>query len=859
MQQLPPGFVIDGQPQQSAPTNTIITKRANPRDAQAQELDNLIKQLTIQGKQKDLNEPTADPNAPKLPTGYMWENGIPGGNAILIPGVAAPGENAKGEPGKAGAYNSVIDQINRVYEVYNQGVGKTSGFSGIQDFLPFEVNRRFDKASAALADQGTAAFKVPGMGGQSDADAARFVEANQPTRYSSNGEVLEMLQALRQRLENNMEAAGLPAPQWSYDLNGQPIGGPSTAQDAPAQPDQNDMAVAGNPQGPDQADRSNVYLGDAPEPDRGGYAPYGAEYRTVDNPALAGVNAAIGKMIAQGATREQIAAFAASKGVTLPPDTKWGQETPAGRAWLKQNPGKPYPVNVDDMVVPMSGFEQFRNNAPQTRLGTAAATALNAGGFGIPQAIAGGQGLDYLRSVNPKSAFAGDVAGVIGGTAALGRAGGAVAGRVAPSLLGGGAKAAAGRQLATDAAYGGIYGGATEGTPEGALMGAGTAALGSGLGMGAGQAIKSAIAPTGGRLAGVMADGARPTLGQRMVNSGGPIGQFINGTEEIFKSYPGLGAAIDVSREAGRKSWQGAGFKRALDAIGEKLPDGVQSGPEAFKYTRKAFDDTYDKARSGMQFVPDQGYQQEFGQWQQNWINGGLLDSEGINQVTNAISTRVGSRMRNGVLTGDTYKKAISDLNSTINNVGKPEVKKALAEYRSVLDSAARRNSDPAAVELMDKADFGYSQFKPLKDAARRAGSEPGYFTPQGLAGVQRQQMGKTNAFIEGDTRLGEYIKQGDNFRDRVPNSGTPERLLTIQGIASPAVGAAGFFSPATLAAAAATLPYMPIVEKGAKALIAPRGGKAKKFGGMFGTRAAQKALGSAGAGVGIGALPFYD
>lgn len=51
MQQLPPGFVIDGQPAQG---NTIITKRADPRDARSKELENAIKELTVAGKQSDL-------------------------------------------------------------------------------------------------------------------------------------------------------------------------------------------------------------------------------------------------------------------------------------------------------------------------------------------------------------------------------------------------------------------------------------------------------------------------------------------------------------------------------------------------------------------------------------------------------------------------------------------------------------------------------------------------------------------------------------------------------------------------------------------------------------------------------------
>src|SRR3546814_15777445 len=88
-----------------------------------------------------------------------------------------------------------------------------------------------------------------------------------------------------------------------------------------------------------------------------------------------------------------------------------------------------------------------------------------------------------------------------------------------------------------------------------------------------------------------------------------------------------------------------------------------------------------------MQFAPDSKYTQDFGNFQRQWINGGLLDSEGVKQVDKVISTRVRSRLRNGQLTGDSYKKAVSDLNAAINNAGKPEVKQALKDYRSILDA----------------------------------------------------------------------------------------------------------------------------------------------------------------------------
>jgi hypothetical protein len=110
MQQLPPGFVIDGQPQ----GNSVITKRVNPRDAQAQELDNLIKGLTIQGKRKDLAQPVADPNAPQLPKGFMWKDGIVGGEAVLIKGVPAPKgtqQSLQNDPQRIAQIRSILEVI----------------------------------------------------------------------------------------------------------------------------------------------------------------------------------------------------------------------------------------------------------------------------------------------------------------------------------------------------------------------------------------------------------------------------------------------------------------------------------------------------------------------------------------------------------------------------------------------------------------------------------------------------------------------------------------------------------------------------------------------------------------------------
>ena len=499
----------------------------------------------------------------------------------------------------AGDLRTMMQTINELQTLYNQNLAGQGPLQSIGEYFPSNANDRINTLSAGLGQLGMSAFRVPGSGEQSDRELANFIDANQPSTWNRDSGFIGKLDNLRRRAENRLQELGQPAPEWVLPTD--------QLQEQPQA--NNDMAVAGSlpqqgaggPPPPDQADRSNVYLGDAPQPDRGGYAPYGAEYRTVDNPALAGVNAAIGKMIAQGASREEIAAFAASKGVTLPPDTKWGQETPAGRAWLKQNPGKPYPVNVDDMVVPMSGFEQFRNNAPQTSIGTALATAGNAGGFGIPQMLAGGEGLDYLRQQNPKSAFAGDVAGVIGGTALLGKVGSKVAGKLAPSLLGGGTKAAAGRQLATDAAYGGIYGATTEGDP---LTGAATAALGSGLGMGIGKGIQKGLqGVTDPAVQYLTQRGIPLSLGEMLGNN-----SVIGRNMQKLESMPYLGDLMAARRGEAKDAVYRAALEDSVVPVGGQL-----DAANPLASAQQTVSGAYDNAVGNVTVPFDARFADEFG------------------------------------------------------------------------------------------------------------------------------------------------------------------------------------------------------------------------------------------------------
>ncbi len=665
----------------------------------------------------------------------------------------------------------------------------------------------------------------------------------------SQDEFLGQLQAARDHyagLVSRIDPAGqVPAKDYANQTSAQILG------------KRDDMAVAGNVQGPDQADRSSVYLGDAPDPNRGGFAPYGAKFRTVDNPALAGVNEAIGKMIAQGATREQIAAFAASKGVTLPPNTQWGQETPAGRAWLKQNPGKPYPVNVDDMVVPMSGFEQFRNNLPQTPVGTALATAANAGGFGIPQMIAGGEGLDYLRSVNPKSAFAGDVAGVIGGTAALGKAGSTVAGKLAPSLLGGGAKSAAARQLATDAAYGGIYGGVTEGTPEGALMGAGTAAagslLGQGIGAGIGKALKGAsMNPFAEKLRG---------MGVNNLTIGQMLGGKAKGLEDAMTSAPILGDIVNARRVEGFNDFNRAAFEQAGAPIGAQVNDIAEAGIDAL---RPQVSRAYDRATENVTVPLDPRYAQELAQ---PLAEGSQLVGDYGAGFTRMVNNRVKPALDTGELSGANYQNMMRAMRDARGSVqGQPFAQDFIDPVKA-MEVATRglmeRRGGEGVITGLRVADDAYRNQKVLEKAveAARNGSrsgEVGTFTPSQLndaSVMNARKFGGTGAtqnrpFYDLATAGQEVLPS------TLPDSGTAKRVMSLALPASlgGAGGGLGFISgdPSTAAQGAGagltigTLLALGGTKGGQKALEAAlfkRPKAIRRAGGIFGSRKGQQAL----------------
>lgn len=126
----------------------------------------------------------------------------------------------------------------------------------------------------------------------------------------------------------------------------------------------------------------------------------------------------------------------------------------------------------------LSDWEQTRNNVVNNPFGAFAANLGNAGGFGIPDVLAGGQ-LQVLRDAQPISSTLGEIAGTWSGTLTAG-AGMSAASRAVSNPA---ARAILASPLAADMTYGAAYG-ATQGEDPlySAVTGAGAGLVGNVLG-----------------------------------------------------------------------------------------------------------------------------------------------------------------------------------------------------------------------------------------------------------------------------------------------------------------------------------------------------------------------------------------
>lgn len=578
-----------------------------------------------------------------------------------------------------------------------------------------------------------------------------------------------------------------------------------------------------------------------PPPDvGGGNEPMQAatgDTRRADDPVMA---AKLDQMVRKGTPLPVINKFLADQGLSLVNEEEYSKV----RGFLAQHPNYSGSVAKAWKLEPISGAQQIITQLGDNPVG---AYFANAGQFLSGNTLdnlasdpaRARAAMDVISNQNPNAAAVGQVSGAImsslGGEAALAR---------------GGMASGFARGLAADTAMGAANGaGAADGPGQSralnALAGAGTAAAGNLAGNALVKGASNALAPTGGAIRGLYEAGVKSaTPGQRFANSG-PIGRAINATEQKLQSIAGTGDMIAGARQAARDDWQVGAFNQALADVGESLPRGMKPGTDPHLYAQRTFDRVYAQARNGMRMAPDDGLKQEI-----SALAGDLttLGPAAARKFKGVVDNHLNKRLVDGGLEGANFKNTVSDLGkwSARFRKGQTAEDQALADavdsLKTSIENAARRQSDPEAVALLDAADAGYAKFVRIEDAARRRGGDAGTFTPNQFdASVQNTSGGvRSKAYNRGDALMQDYAAQGKNLSDTVPNSGTADRLSVAR------LGLSLLTAPIAVA-------YAPGVRKVVGAAMAPAGATRTAIAAQLKKRAAL--AGKVGASTGVAAL----
>jgi hypothetical protein len=730
--------------------------------------------------------PPASPQAPgRTPAGAATE-GAPKGFAWVDPNNPSAGfypigglppearEGSKPQEqldrGKVGQFLALEKQLAEVKRLYRAGPGSTQGASSVLDYLPGDANAAFDSAGAGLSEVGLAAFRVPGVGGQSDAELRQFVAANTPRAGDRDTAIEQKLRNLETRLQSVKQA-------WGVDPN------------APAEqllkqfgddPNANTNAL-------DQIRTANEVLSPEAVPLADSQS---TQYRDVDDPVLRRAHDdLVQRLLSEGGGRLDPQAYA--EGVAAL-NNEFGYKDPTGAQgrieWANSvnnyldSGGRTVNTTLTAREQ-MSAAEIAANNLVNNPFVAAPIGFANGITGGIPEAFAPGE-FAALRDSQGIPLLAGEIGGAVVGVKGLGAIGRNTIGRASPSLLGGGTTGRFARNVAADATYGGFYGQNTQGDPlTGALLGT--------VGSVGGQGVAKGLGASVGGL-------QRTAAAQALRQKGVPISVArqlgLGRVEDLSQSIPLVG---DVSRARQADSFVGfnqAAFQEGADpALRLTTPVQAQSGAyardgiNALKgVERQAYGNTLDPVTVGI----DPQFTTDFAALARQIDS---LPPDYQAAARTVVQNRVAPAVAGGQMTGREYQQAIRGIRAArakANSVGNTGFEDryigALNSAEDALTGAIQRGGGAHVTQDLKLANEVYSNRKILENASldrARVGTRSGevnVFTPSQLLDATRHAEVRygTGASLR---ELGEQGQQV--LPTSVPNSGTADRTLFSAGI----------------------------------------------------------------------------
>ena len=286
--------------------------------------------------------------------------------------------------------------------------------------------------------------------------------------------------------------------------------------------------------------------------------------------------------------------------------------------------------------------------------------------------------------------------------------------------------------------------------------------------------VVSPKASTDAGLQALKASGVRPTVGQS-------LGGWVNRAEEKLQSLPIMGDAISAARGRAVDQLNAAAINRATAPIGVKID---KIGQEGIKEAGDALSGAYDDVLQGLKVVKfDQQWQQDFGQLKaMAKALPGSIRGTFANKAKTLIEDRISKA---GGMTAQTMKDLDSELGQLARRYKRSAVASeqdlgdAFLQAQALLRDQVGRNS-PEAAQRLKAINEGWANLVRVEAAGKAAINNDGVFSPAQLnMGIrQADKSTRGRAVSRGDALMQDLGNAGARLGNKVPNSGTVDRML---------------------------------------------------------------------------------
>lgn len=311
------------------------------------------------------------------------------------------------------------------------------------------------------------------------------------------------------------------------------------------------------------------------------------------------------------------------------------------------------------------------------------------------------------------------------------------------------------------------------------------------LGYVVGRALSPRLSPEVRTLAD---EGVQMTPGQM-------IGGMARRVEDAVSSVPGVGESVRQAQRASVDSLNIAVANRALRAIGQTVPDGMQPGGELTAHVGRTIGQFYDDALSAARpFTLDGQFVRDL-----SAVSNRFMTADSRTEFLDTIRQNVMARIRGGQIDPAVYQEVRSELGAAARDAAGPtasradrELSRAFYAMQEAFDDLFKR-ANPTQAPAIDAANTAWAVLTRMETAGASRGARDGVFTPGMLDTAVRQgdRTVRRRDYARGDALLQDMSGPASSVLPRqVADSGTPERLATMGLLTGAGASAALGLSP---------------------------------------------------------------